>query len=200
MKVFYVILKTKSTEMRKIALRASMSIFTLSILFHLLVIMKVIPNNIMWGGRRENQQELMKLETISITLKHFFLVILLIINTTIKVKIKPIVQRLVLWLMSTLFILNTIGNLLAKSSIETIIFTPVTILLSMFSLYLAINFRSKRKNLEIHRLIKSTQYPSTNLSFQSHSIYLQLYNVSRIGKWSWFAPNREPNVMMIKNI
>lgn len=142
MKVLYVILKTKFMEMRKIALIGSISIFSLSILFHLLVIMKVIPSTIVWGGRIENQQELLKFESISIILNVFFLLILLMINTTIKVKVKPIVFRLVLWLMSALFILNTIGNLLAKSSIETMIFTPVTILLSIFSLYLALNFRS----------------------------------------------------------
>jgi hypothetical protein len=129
-------------EMRKIALIGSISIFSLSILFHLLVIMKVIPSTIIWGGRIENQQELLKFESISIILNVFFLLILLMINTTIKVKVKPIVFRLVLCLMSALFILNTIGNLLAKSSIETMIFTPVTILLSIFSLYLALNFRS----------------------------------------------------------
>lgn len=142
MKVLYVILKTKFMEMRKIALIGSISIFSLSILFHLLVIMKVIPSTIVWGGRVENQQELLKFESISIILNVFFLLILLMINTTIKVKVKPIVFRLVLWLMSALFILNTIGNLLAKSNIETMIFTPVTILLSIFSLYLALNFRS----------------------------------------------------------
>lgn len=142
MKVLYVILKTKFMEMRKIALIGSISIFSLSILFHLLVIMKVIPSTIIWGGRIENQQELLKFESISIILNVFFLLILLMINTTIKVKVKPIVFRLVLCLMSALFILNTIGNLLAKSSIETMIFTPVTILLSIFSLYLALNFRS----------------------------------------------------------
>ena len=140
MKVLYVILKTKFMEMRKIALIGSISIFSLSILFHLLVIMKVIPSTIVWGGRVENQQELLKFESVSIILNILFLLIILMINATIKVKIKPIVFRVILWLMSALFILNTIGNLLAKSSIETMIFTPVTLLLSVFSLYLAINY------------------------------------------------------------
>ena len=66
---------------------------------------------------------------------------MLIINATIKVKIKPIVFRVILWFMSTIFILNTFGNLLAKSSIETMIFTPITLLLSVFCLYLALNFK-----------------------------------------------------------
>ena len=65
MKVLYVILKTKFMEMRKIALIGSISIFSLSILFHLLVIMKVIPSTIVWGGRIENQQELLKFESVS---------------------------------------------------------------------------------------------------------------------------------------
>jgi len=131
--------------MRKVALFGSISIYTLSIVFHLLVIMHIIPSTIVWGGRLENQQELFKFESISIFLNVFFLLVMLIINSNIKFKVKPIVFRVLLWLMCVLFILNTVGNLLAKSSIETMIFAPVTLLLSVFSLYLVINFEKVYK-------------------------------------------------------
>ncbi len=127
--------------MRKVAIIGSISIFTLSIIFHLLVIMHLIPSTIVWGGRLENQQELLKFESISIALNVFFLLIMLIVYGSIKFKVQPIILCVLLWLMSGLFVLNTIGNLLAKSSIETMIFTPVTLLLSVFSLYLAVNFK-----------------------------------------------------------
>ncbi len=126
--------------MRKVAIIGSISIFTLSIIFHLLVILHLIPSTIVWGGRLENQQELLKFESISIALNVFFLLIMLIVNGSIKVNLQQIILRVLLWLMSGLFVLNTIGNLLAKSSIETMIFTPITLVLSVFSLYLAVNF------------------------------------------------------------
>jgi hypothetical protein len=72
--------------------------------------------------------------------KWFFSFDYVIINGSIKVKVKAFFIRAIVWLMSCLFILNTLGNLIAKSSIETIVFTPITIMLSVFSFYLAINF------------------------------------------------------------
>jgi hypothetical protein len=126
--------------MRKLSILGLMSIFSLSILFHLLVIIGIVPGNIVWGGRATNADELMRLEIFSISLNAVFLVFTLILNGNIKVRMKPLFAKILLWLMSILFILNTIGNLLAKSSIETIIFTPVTLLSSVFCLYLALRF------------------------------------------------------------
>ena len=126
--------------MHKVALFGSIGIYTLSIVFHLLVIIQIIPSSIVWGGRLTNQQELFIFESISIVLNVFFLLIMLLVNGSIKVKVRAFFIRAIVWLMSCLFILNTLGNLIAKSSIETIVFTPITIILSVFSLYLAINF------------------------------------------------------------
>jgi hypothetical protein len=126
--------------MHKVALFGSIGIYTLSIVFHLLVIIQIIPSSIVWGGRLTNQQELFIFESISIVLNVFFLLIMLLVNGSIKVKVRAFFIRAIVWLMSCLFILNTLGNLIAKSSIETIVFTPITIILSVFSLYLPINF------------------------------------------------------------
>ena len=126
--------------MHNVALFGSIGIYTLSIVFHLLVIIQIIPSSIVWGGRLTNQQELFIFESISIVLNVFFLLIMLLVNGSIKVKVRAFFIRGIVWLMSCLFILNTLGNLIAKSSIETIVFTPITIMLSVFSLYLAINF------------------------------------------------------------
>jgi hypothetical protein len=43
-----------------------------------------------------------------------------------------------LWLMTGLFLLNTLGNALSKNKLEKRLFTPVTILLAIFSLTLAL--------------------------------------------------------------
>ncbi len=126
--------------MHNVALFGSIGIYNLSIVFHLLVIIQIIPSSIVWGGRLTNQQELFIFESISIVLNVFFILIMLLVNGSIKVKVKAFFIRAIVWLMSCLFILNTLGNLIAKSSIETIVFTPITIMLSVFSFYLAINF------------------------------------------------------------
>ena len=63
--------------MHNVALFGSIGIYTLSIVFHLLVIIQIIPSSIVWGGRLTNQQELFIFESISIVLNGFFLLIML---------------------------------------------------------------------------------------------------------------------------
>ena len=130
--------------MRKGSIRGLIIIFILNIVFHLLVLAHVIPSNIVWGGRVKDNSELMRLEFVSLGLNAFFLLIALSLNGNIKAPVKPSIIRILLWLMGALFVLNTIGNLFAKSNIETMIFTPVTFLLSIFCLYLAINFKAAK--------------------------------------------------------
>jgi hypothetical protein len=127
--------------MYKLAINGLISIFTLSLLFHIMVIMGVVPPNIVWGGRAQDSSALMRLEIVSIAINSMFLAFMLIINQTIKLSIKSSIVKIILWIMSIVFLLNSIGNLLAKSSVETIIFTPITIILCVFSLYLAVNYK-----------------------------------------------------------
>jgi hypothetical protein len=44
-----------------------------------------------------------------------------------------------LWFMTGLFLLNTIGNVTSNNKVEQKFFTPITILLAIFSLILALS-------------------------------------------------------------
>ena len=56
----------------------------------------------------------------------------------LKLKLHQSILKITFWGMFVLFLFNTIGNLLALNNLETIIFTPLTALLSLFSLRLAL--------------------------------------------------------------
>ncbi len=56
----------------------------------------------------------------------------------IKVRINQTLLKVLLWLMFAMFALNTIGNLLSKNLTEALIFTPLTLLLALFSFRLAV--------------------------------------------------------------
>ncbi|MEN9442639.1 MAG: hypothetical protein RLZ33_2716 [Bacteroidota bacterium] len=56
------------------------------------------------------------------------------VNSSIVTKL-----RFAFWLFFVLFSLNTLGNLFAETLTETLIFTPLTILLAVLSLRLARN-------------------------------------------------------------
>ncbi len=67
----------------------------------------------------------------------------------LKWRINQVVIRIGLWAMFVLFFINTIGNLFSINELEKLIFTPVTLVLSLFSLRLAIT-KGKSVNKTIH--------------------------------------------------
>lgn len=59
----------------------------------------------------------------------------------LRLNAKPMLIRVSLWLMAGLFALNTVGNLFSNNDFERIIFTPVTLLLSIACVYLALQYK-----------------------------------------------------------
>lgn len=112
--------------------------------FHLLVISGIIPFQIVWGGRLENSSQMLSFETVSISLNLLMIAIVAIYANLLKWRINQLVIRIGLWAMFILFFINTIGNLFSINELEKLIFTPITLVLSLFSLRLAI---TKSKSL-----------------------------------------------------
>ena len=89
-----------------------------AILFHICIIAKVIPYNIAWGGRLTNDTEMYVFETISIFINVFLCWILLMEGNFIKFKFSSKTIHIILWVFFGLFVLNTIGNIFAKTNFE----------------------------------------------------------------------------------
>jgi hypothetical protein len=113
-------------------------IFTLTIAFHFLVVFKIIPYNMVWGGRVQSLKQMYRFEVVSILLNIVFLIALLIIANIVKVAIPKTATTITLWVMLFVFTLNTIGNLLSKNKIEKIIFTPITAIISILTAILCL--------------------------------------------------------------
>ncbi|MFY8022218.1 MAG: hypothetical protein ACOVP1_13520 [Bacteroidia bacterium] len=111
---------------QQLAGKVLISIFILATLFHVLVILEILPNEIVWGGNITFKEELYIFESISIAINLLFLFIVLAYTGRIKSRIKASIFKWLMWLMAVVFLINTLGNLLAKTSTETLIFTPVT--------------------------------------------------------------------------
>ena len=119
------------------------AILSLIVIFHLLVIFRVIPFEIVWGGRLKDSSQMLLLETVSVTINLIMLVTVAIYSGFLKVKINRAVLKTILWIMVAFFFLNTVGNLFSNNEIEKIVFTPLTLLLSIFSFLLAISNEHK---------------------------------------------------------
>ena len=88
------------------------------ILFHVCVIAKIIPYDIAWGGRLQNDSEMYIFETISILVNLFLGLVLLMKGNYIKFRFKRKIIDIILWIFLVLFALNTVGNVFAKTNFE----------------------------------------------------------------------------------
>ncbi|NQW30752.1 MAG: hypothetical protein HQ472_09610 [Ignavibacteria bacterium] len=103
---------------RKTAIKILLGILTAVVIFHVGIIAKIIPHGIAWGGRIESDSELYVLEFISILVNLLLGVVLLLKGGYVQHKIPARVLNAVLWVFLVLFLLNTVGNVLAESVLE----------------------------------------------------------------------------------
>lgn len=94
------------------------SISILAILFHILILLKIIPYEITWGGKLKTDEEMYVFETFSILVNLFFIFILLQKGLFIKPFLEKKTVSIILWIFLAIFVLNTIGNLFAKTTFE----------------------------------------------------------------------------------
>ena len=112
-------------------------IFSCVIIFHLLVITSLIPSDIVWGGNISDNSQMVVMELVSIAFNLFMLAVVCTYAGIIKMDVNPTLLKICFWVMFLLFLINTFGNLMSKSSLETYIFTPLTIVLTLFCFRIA---------------------------------------------------------------
>ena len=95
-----------------------LAVTILSLIFHLLIIIGVIPYALTWGGKLESTKEMLLFETISILINLFFIHTLLQKGSYIRSTYSKKFIRIILWVFFILFILNTAGNIQAITTFE----------------------------------------------------------------------------------
>lgn len=114
-------------------------LLSLFLLLHFIILLKIIPYNLIWGGRLKSNNEMYRFEIFSILINSLFIIVILTQAGFLILNIPNKMITYALWLMTGLFLLNTFGNATSKNKIERMLFTPVTILLTIFSLVLALS-------------------------------------------------------------
>jgi hypothetical protein len=102
----------------KNAIKIMLCMLVVVILFHLSIVLKIVPYEITWGGRLKTDAEMYAFETISILINLFLCTILLIKGNYIRKFIPMKTINITLWIFFVLFILNTVGNMFAKTNFE----------------------------------------------------------------------------------
>jgi hypothetical protein len=137
------------------AAQLSSILFSMLILFHAAIIAGIIffdyaPVDFLWGGRLKTREELLVFEIISLLVGIVCLLAVQIRAGRIKL---PGLQRtagVVLWILVLIFLLNTVGNLLAKTTFEKF-FAIVTGLLAILCLRLALERVASRQESQVNK-------------------------------------------------
>ena len=115
---------------------------TAIILFHMSIILKIVPYEITWGGSLKNDAEMYIFEIISILINLFLLTILFIKGKYLKEYIPLKYVNIILWIFLVLFGLNTIGNFLAETNFEK--YFAILTLISSFLIWIIITKDKKQ--------------------------------------------------------
>lgn len=94
--------------------------------FHVLILVRLIPFEITWGGNLKTVEEMYVFETLSIAINLFFVFILLQKGEYMRYVMGRKTVNVILWIFFVLFVLNTIGNLFAETNFEKF-FTLLTL-------------------------------------------------------------------------
>ncbi|PJJ59857.1 hypothetical protein [Hymenobacter chitinivorans] len=113
-------------------------ILSLMVLFHLLVLTGLVPYGSVWGGRLRSYGQMVRFEAVAISVNLLLLAVVRAAAGGWGRRVPRLLLRAALWLMTGLFLLNTVGNLLAHTTLERLVFTPLTLLLALCSLRLAL--------------------------------------------------------------
>lgn len=124
----------------KVAVSGSIFLLSALILFHLAILLNLLPGKIVWGGRMKSEQQLYLMEPVSLFINIMMLLLVIRYANEKGRRFKGI--SILFMLMFIFFVINSIGNLFSLSFLEAIIFTPVSVLLALFSLRIFIETRS----------------------------------------------------------
>jgi hypothetical protein len=109
----------------------------LLLVFHVLVLLGIVPADIIWGGQA-NSANLIALEIVAMIVTLFFGFIIASKMGYVKAGKLAIVENIAVWLVFIFLLLNTLGNLASGISTESLIFAPITLVLALCALRLAI--------------------------------------------------------------
>lgn len=123
--------KTNNLISKKNALKITLGMLIIIVLFHVAILMHYIPYTIVWAGKLKTVDEVLFFEITSIILNLFLLAILVLKGDYFKHKVSDKILNVILWLFVALFTINTIGNLLAQTMVEKIVFAPLTFILAI---------------------------------------------------------------------
>lgn len=124
--------------------------FGLLAVFDVLVMFGILPSDIVWGGQIPEGTGAFWFELVALVVTLFFALIVAAKLGYISAGRFPRAINIGVWIIFAFMVLNTLGNLASGVTVEKLIFAPVTIVLALCALRLALETNSARKAVSSH--------------------------------------------------
>lgn len=138
----------------RIATHDLLLLLSLFVLFHFTILLGIVPFEMEWGGRLKNLAQMLSFESFSILANLVMLAVIGIKAGLVRIHVHPKMITAALWILFALFLLNTLENALSTNELEKLLFNLVALLLSFFSLVLAL---SKEQKPSLRQLAQTVQ-------------------------------------------
>ena len=123
----------------KLAGNVLLAAFGLLAVFHVLVLLRVVPADIVWGGQiGSSVANLFMLEMIALVSTILFAVVVAAKMEYIHAVKYSKAITIGMWFIFAYLLLNLVGNLASGVSFENLVFAPLTLLMAVLALRLAI--------------------------------------------------------------
>ncbi|MEQ8219235.1 MAG: hypothetical protein RH981_13435 [Arenibacter sp.] len=116
---------------KKIALKIMFILLGTLLIFHLLIFTEQIPYDKVWAGKLNSVGEMKSFEVFSILINFFMVIILFIKYKLLGSGKRNKAIDILIWIFVAFFALNTLGNFFAKSLIELILGSFLTLVCSI---------------------------------------------------------------------
>lgn len=114
-----------------IASKAVIALLATLLILHILILVKALPSNIVWGGRIQSDKELYKKQGISVALTMAFLWAAVENVYPFSGVLSYSSIRIVFWLMVAMFAFSTLGSFTSKNKVEKYLFSTLALLLTL---------------------------------------------------------------------
>jgi len=123
----------------RLAARTMLAALAALAVFHLLLMTGAVPATVAWGGRADASQEaFVMIELAALAVLAVFALVTAGRAGWLPARGRTGTFRAGAGFMTVYFALNTLGNLAAVSQLEKAVFTPLTVVLTVLSLRLAL--------------------------------------------------------------
>lgn len=103
------------------------------VIFHLSVLSKLVPDEIVWGGRSRNAEDFLFFEGLALGIAGFFLIVTRLRVSSMRGRWLTVSTRTIMWVMFIFFAINTVTNLMGRSVFEKAVFAPASLLMALLA-------------------------------------------------------------------